>query len=72
MDVPVVPAARLKGDVCQKYGCLLRVRKRMQPGTADKIPGKRRILLSQAKYILFVKRFLIVDFHNHLSSLIPP
>ena len=41
MDVPVVAAARLKGDVCKKDG-LLRIGQRIEDGHAEKNTARRR------------------------------
>lgn len=67
MNVPVVPAPRFKRDVCQKNRRLFRVCEGIQPGIADKILCKCRVLLSHSKYILSVKLLFVIDFRSNLS-----
>ena len=54
VDVPVVPAPGLKGDVGQVYP-ILGSGQGIQVGIARKIPGIGRVGLSQTEHILLFK-----------------
>ena len=55
VDVPVVAAARLKGDVGQKYGAFTGFDQRIEIGFSNKVLGKSRIFRTNTKNILLFK-----------------
>ena len=68
MYMPVVAASRLKCDIGEKYGTLLRIRQRIQIGISDKILCESGIFLTETEYILTVKFFSVIDFHKNILS----
>lgn len=72
VDVPVVAAARFKGDVSQEYRAFAWIRQRIQIRIADEILGIGGICVSQAEYIFSFKlvhfAFLPSYIQNCLSA----
>ena len=68
VDVPVVLAARLEGDIGQKQ-TVLRLCQRAEEGLAGKVLGVGVVGGAKAEHVLRFKRGLIHDFH---TTIIPP
>ena len=66
MDVPVVAAARLKGDVCKKDG-LLRIGQRIEEGRAGKILRVGGVFRAPAKDVFLFKCGFILNFRDPCS-----
>ena len=66
MDVPVVAAARLKGDVCKKDG-LLRIGQRIEEGRAGKILRVGGVFRASAKDVFLFKCGFILNFRDPYS-----
>lgn len=66
MDVPVVAAARLKGDVCKKDG-LLRIGQRIEEGRAGKILRVGGVFRAPAKDVFLFKCGFILNFRDPYS-----
>lgn len=62
VDMPVVPAPGLEGDVGQKQP-VLRAGQGIEIGPAGKVPGKSVVGRAQAKHVLFLKCSLVHDLH---------
>ena len=65
VDMPVIPASRLKSDICQKKPAF-RLRQRVQIRLSDEIPGIGSVLCPKAKHILLGEFILIHYFHGVL------
>ena len=65
VDMPVIPASRLKGDICQKKSAF-RLRQGIQIRLPAEIPGIGRVFRPKAKHILLGECFLIYYFHGVL------
>lgn len=66
MDVPVVAAARLKGDVCKKDG-LLRIGQRIEEGRAGKILRVGGVFRAPAKDVFLFKCGFILNLRDPYS-----
>ena len=66
VDVPVVAAARLKGDVCKKDG-LLRIGQRIEEGRAGKILRVGGVFRAPAKDVFLFKCGFILNFRDPYS-----
>lgn len=66
VDVPVVAAARLKGDVCKKDG-LLRIGQRIEEGRAGKILRVGGVFRAPAKDVFLFKCGFILNFRDPCS-----
>ena len=69
VDVSMIAATRLKGDIRQRNRACFRVGQGIQIGISDKILGICRVSLPLAKAILPVKFFFVMDSHRDFLSI---
>ena len=58
MDMPVIAAARRKGDIGKKNPCLARICQRLQKGSPGKILRKGFVVVAFSKNIYLFKVFI--------------
>ena len=66
VDMPVIPAPRLKGDICQKKSIFRLRQEGIQIRLPAEIPGIGRVLRPKAKHVLPCEFILIHCFHDVL------